>query len=106
MFSIWTNGIADCLNLTPGAGTARLTSLSERVVLLVIPAVTSPTRDNGTHLHKATPSFNPSRRSPPGRRSPSVPSIHDFTSFAAAGVYLSRRNLRKSLSNDETDAIS
>lgn len=72
----------------------------------MILAVAIPTIDDETHLHKATPSFNPSRRSLPGRRSPSVPSIHDFTSFAAAGVYLSRRNLRKSLSKDETDAIS
>lgn len=27
MFSIWTKGIADFLNLTPGGGTARLMSL-------------------------------------------------------------------------------
>ena len=36
---------------------------------------------------------------------PKIPSIHCLTSFAAAGVYLSRRSLRRSLSNDDTDAI-
>lgn len=58
-----------------------------------------------THLQRATPSFKAPRRSPAGRRSPSVASIQARTSLAAAGVYLSRRILRKSRSRDVTEAM-
>jgi len=58
-----------------------------------------------THLQSATPSLSPSSRSLDGRRWPSVFSIQDRASLAAAGVYLSSRNLRRSLSSDETVAI-
>lgn len=58
-----------------------------------------------THLHRATPSLRPSRRSEDGSLSPSVSSIQARVSFAAAGLYLSRRILRRSLSSDDTDAM-
>lgn len=58
-----------------------------------------------TYLHNATPSLRLSSRSPLGSLSPRTLSIQELTSFAAAGVYLSKRNLRKSLSNDVTEAI-
>src|SRR5262249_12366016 len=91
------------LNLTPEGPTARLMSLlggevSDRVGP-VVPR--SP-----THLHRATPSFRPSRRSSPGTRSPRTPSIHCLTSLAAPGGYLSRRSLRRSLSSDVTEGMA
>lgn len=58
-----------------------------------------------TYLQRAVPSLSPSRRSFEGSLAPRTPSIHDLASLAAAGVYLSRRILRKSLSKDVTDAI-
>jgi len=57
------------------------------------------------YLHSATPSFKLASRSPPSKRSPRDSSIKVRTSFAACGVYLSRRNLRISLSRDVTEAI-
>ena len=102
MFSICTKGMADCLNLTPGGGTARLTSLGNGKVSH---GSTQPCRMAATYLQRATPSFSPSRRSEDGSFAPSISSIHVRTSLAAAGVYLSRRNWRKSLSRDVTDAI-
>lgn len=59
-----------------------------------------------THLHRATPSFSASSKSPAGSLSPSISSTHCRASFVAAGVYLSRRILRKSLSKDVTDAMA
>ncbi len=56
-------------------------------------------------MHNATPSFKLASRSPPSKRSPSDSSMKDRTSFAACGVYLSKRNLRMSLSRDVTEAI-
>lgn len=57
------------------------------------------------YLQRATPSLRPSRRSFDGSDSPSVSSIHARASSAAAGVYFSRRNLRKSPSKDVTEAM-
>lgn len=56
-------------------------------------------------MHSATPSFKLASRSPPSKRSPRDSSMNDRTSFAACGVYLSKRNLRISLSRDVTEAI-
>lgn len=56
-------------------------------------------------MHSATPSLSASSRSPPASRSPRMPSIQPRTSFAACGVYLSNRILRRSLSSDDTDAM-
>jgi len=103
MFSICTKGMADFLNLTPGGPMARLTSLEGSVSQCVVPMGQQGGR---SYLHRATPSFKPSSRSFPGSRSPSMLSIHALTSLAAAGVYLSRRSLRKSLSREETDAMT
>src|SRR5690242_6627562 len=102
MFSIWTKGIADCLNLMPGGGMARLTSLGHQSVPNILVGVDL---EDGTYLQSATPSLRPSRRSDDDSFSPSVSSIQARTSFAAAGVYLSRRNLRRSLSKELTDAM-
>src|ERR1700761_368616 len=60
IFSIWMNGIGLLLNLIPGDGRTRLAS-----------------------LHSATPSLSASKRSPGGRCSLRVSSIHARTSFAA-----------------------
>lgn len=60
---------------------------------------------NNTYLQRTTPSFKETSKSPGGRRSPSTLSIHDRISSAAAGVYLSRRILRRSLSRDVTEAM-
>lgn len=59
-----------------------------------------------TYLQRATPSLRPSSKSFDGSGSPSVSSIHARASLAAAGVYFSRRNLRRSLSRDVTDAMA
>lgn len=53
----------------------------------------------GTYLHRATPSFSDSSRSP-DRRWPSMPSIHSRASLAAAGVNFSSRSRFKSRSKD------
>jgi hypothetical protein len=83
MFSIWTKGMADLLNLSPGTGRVRLAS-----------------------LHRITPSLSTSwRRSPDGSVSPSVCSIHERTSLAACGVYFDMRKLRISWSSDDTEAM-
>lgn len=102
MFSICTKGIDDFLNLMPGDGTARLTSL--------FALVSTGARIHGfnirrTHLQSATPSLRPSKRSADGSFSPKISSTQVRASFAAAGVYLSRRILRRSLSSDDTDAM-
>jgi hypothetical protein len=62
-------------------------------------------REGKPYLHSATPSFKLASRSPPSKRSPRDSSMKVRTSFAACGVYLSRRNLRISLSSDVTEAI-
>jgi hypothetical protein len=59
-----------------------------------------------TYLQRATPSLSPCSRSEDGSLSPRVSSIHDRTSLAAAGVNLSSRTLRKSLSREETEAMA
>ena len=77
MFSIWTKGMFEALYLTPGE-TAMLTSLSL--------SVSHPQRIGSTaYLQRATPSLSASMRSPLWSLSPSILSIHDRTSFAAAG---------------------
>lgn len=58
-----------------------------------------------TYLHNATPSRSPSSKSFDGNFSPRTSSTQVLISFAAPGVYLSRRILRRSLSSDDTDAI-
>lgn len=57
------------------------------------------------YLHRATPGFNASSKSPGGNFSRRTSSIQARTSFAACGVYLDRRILRKSLSSEGTDAM-
>lgn len=75
---------------------------SAKVIISSIPALELV----DSYLHRATPFFNASSRSPPTSFSPKTFSIQLLTSFAAAGVYLSRRNLRRSLSSDETEAMT
>lgn len=82
IFSICMKGMADFLNLTPGLGMARLTS-----------------------LHNTVPSLSASSKSPAGSRSPRTSSIQARTSFAACGVYLSMRNFFMSWSSEVTEAM-
>ena len=35
MFSIWTKGMLDCLNLRPGGPTAKLTSLRGKIIVSI-----------------------------------------------------------------------
>jgi hypothetical protein len=106
MFSIWTKGMGDFLNLIPGGGTARLMSLHTACQYEICGNMGRVGSGwVATHLQSATPSLRPSRRSDDGSFSPSMSSIHDRTSLAAAGVYLSRRILRRSLSREDTDAM-
>ena len=100
MFSIWTKGIDDSLNRTPG-GAARLTSL-------INSRISSQSERYGInpYLHNAIPSLSASSKSPACKGSCSASSIHNLTSFAACGVYLDRRMFLISLSKDDTEAIS
>jgi hypothetical protein len=58
-----------------------------------------------SYLQSATPSFRPANRSPLGRGSPREDSMNVLTSLAADSVYLSKRNLRISLSREVTEAM-
>lgn len=58
------------------------------------------------YLHRTIPSFKASKRSPLAICSPRASSIQARASLAACGVYLPSRILRRSLSKEETEAIS
>jgi hypothetical protein len=100
MFSICVKGMLDFLNLIPGGGMARLTSLRNMVSLTICLLALIL-----THLQSIVPSFRLSRRSPFGNFSPRISSIQLRTSSAADGVYRDKRSFFMSWSNDETEAM-